>query len=169
MLSADLGDLIISLSLCYYLHTSHSGFRSTDLLIDRLIMFVVTRGILACGTGFIQLIAFLIWPDTFIFGVFHLMVSKCKSTVKLTSLVCIRDHDTSGTCPSIHQCIASDVRVSGSLRNPMLYNNTQGWIHANISPAHHAGIPYQKVTQVHPSSWVPSPTTANSAEHSKQP
>jgi len=46
MLSADLGDIIISISLCYYLHTNRSGIRKTDLLIDRLLTFTVTRGFL---------------------------------------------------------------------------------------------------------------------------
>ena len=46
-LSADLGDVIISVSLCYYLHSNRTGIQRTERLIDRLIMFIVTRGILA--------------------------------------------------------------------------------------------------------------------------
>ena len=47
ILSADLGDIIISVSLCYYLHSNRTGSQRTERLIDRLIMFFVTRGILA--------------------------------------------------------------------------------------------------------------------------
>ncbi|KAF8507785.1 hypothetical protein JB92DRAFT_2957604 [Gautieria morchelliformis] len=86
MLSADLGDLIISLSLCYYLNASRSGVQSTEMLIDRLIVFVVTRGILASGTGFVQLITFVIWPNTFIFGAFHLIASKLYTNAFLATL-----------------------------------------------------------------------------------
>jgi len=96
MLSADVGDIIISISLCYYLHTSRSGIRKTDLLIDRLVMFIVTRGILTSGVGAVQLITFVIWPTTFIFGIFHLMASKLYTNALFATLNS-RDHITDRT------------------------------------------------------------------------
>jgi len=47
MVAADFGDVLIALSLTFYLRGHRTGVRRTELVLDRLILFVVTRGILA--------------------------------------------------------------------------------------------------------------------------
>ncbi|KAM5541163.1 hypothetical protein V8D89_005092 [Ganoderma adspersum] len=39
-------DILIVAGLCYYLHSKRTGFRSTDSVIDRLIIYAINRGVL---------------------------------------------------------------------------------------------------------------------------
>jgi len=148
MLSADLGDAIISIALCHYLHTSRSGIRKTELLIDRLVLFTVTRGVLVVGSGALQLITYAVWPKTFIFGTFHLIASKLYTNALLATLNS-RDHlagpitepsETPGTGTSfVLSSLANDTQINRAFaiktqRSPdsTIHSADHNYVHAHF-------------------------------------
>uniref|UniRef100_A0A5K1JZM5 Probable 3-oxoacyl-[acyl-carrier-protein] reductase oxidoreductase (EC) n=1 Tax=Ganoderma boninense TaxID=34458 RepID=A0A5K1JZM5_9APHY len=69
-------DMIIVIALSYYLHSKRTGFKRTNSMIDRLIIYAVNRGVLTtvCQAG--HLISFVALPGRFIFLVFALLEGK---------------------------------------------------------------------------------------------
>jgi len=60
-------DVLIAASLSYYLHTSRSGIRSTDTLINRLMVYAINNGILTSVFDIITLVFVTIEVDNLIF------------------------------------------------------------------------------------------------------
>ncbi|KAI1789959.1 hypothetical protein LXA43DRAFT_536913 [Ganoderma leucocontextum] len=79
-------DVAIVVALSYYLHSKRTGFKRTNLMIDRLIIYAVNRGVLTtlCQAG--HLIAFVALPGRFIFLVFALLEGKLYSNTFLATL-----------------------------------------------------------------------------------
>ncbi|KAM5541173.1 hypothetical protein V8D89_005102 [Ganoderma adspersum] len=79
-------DIIIVAALSYYLHSKRTGFKRTNSMIDRLIIYAVNRGVLTtiCQAG--HLIAFVALPDRFIFLVFALLEGKLYTNTFLATL-----------------------------------------------------------------------------------
>ncbi|PIL34992.1 hypothetical protein GSI_02779 [Ganoderma sinense ZZ0214-1] len=79
-------DILITASLCYYLHSKRTGFRRTDSMIDRLIVYAVNRGALTaiCQAG--EMITTVAFPGRFIFIPFALLNSKLYCNTLLATL-----------------------------------------------------------------------------------
>ncbi|KAI1789960.1 hypothetical protein LXA43DRAFT_1018703 [Ganoderma leucocontextum] len=79
-------DVAIVAALCYYLHSKRTGFKRTNSMIDRLIIYAVNRGVLTtiCQIG--HMIAFLAFPGHFVFLVFALLGGKLYSNTFLATL-----------------------------------------------------------------------------------
>jgi len=57
-------DLSISTSLCLLLWGHRTGFEDTNLIINRLIVFLINRCILTCAVAIIESIIFVVFPHT---------------------------------------------------------------------------------------------------------
>ncbi|KAM5541187.1 hypothetical protein V8D89_005116 [Ganoderma adspersum] len=79
-------DIIIVEALSYYLHSKRTGFKRTNSMIDRLIVYAVNRGVLTiiCQTS--HLIVFLAFPGRFIFFVFAILGGKLYVNTFLATL-----------------------------------------------------------------------------------
>ncbi|PIL34895.1 hypothetical protein GSI_02682 [Ganoderma sinense ZZ0214-1] len=58
-------DILIVAGLCYYLHSKRTGFKTTDSIIDRLIIYAINRGVLTAMCQAIWLITSVALPGHF--------------------------------------------------------------------------------------------------------
>ncbi|KAF8552651.1 hypothetical protein OG21DRAFT_1486033 [Imleria badia] len=93
------GDLYLSVVLCYYLFKSRTGFRRTDTLLNTLLSYIITTGLLtSCGlfyklyefkcsnVDFVPIsidaalgtIFYGVMPTNYIFVAFYFNLAKCK-------------------------------------------------------------------------------------------
>ncbi|KAI0311123.1 hypothetical protein OF83DRAFT_786510 [Amylostereum chailletii] len=72
-------DIIITLSLCYLLHKSRTGFKGTDTLVTRLIIFTINTGLLTSLDAGLSFVLFLTKPDTLIYMSFYLFIGRLYS------------------------------------------------------------------------------------------
>ncbi|KAF8894135.1 hypothetical protein BD779DRAFT_978628 [Infundibulicybe gibba] len=84
--SSVLGDVAISASLVYFLHTRRTGFQKTENLVDKLILYSVNVGLVTSAFAIIVLIMWLVFPLNFDFAPFHLTISKLYINSFLASL-----------------------------------------------------------------------------------
>lgn len=67
-------DVLIAGSLCVLLHRSRSGFKSTDSLVNTLMLYSINTGLLTSIAAMACFVTFAIWPHTFIFiGIFFVL------------------------------------------------------------------------------------------------
>ncbi|KAM5541170.1 hypothetical protein V8D89_005099 [Ganoderma adspersum] len=69
-------DILIVAGLCYYLNSKRTGFKRTDSIIDRLIIYAINRGVLTavCQAG--HMISIVGLPGHFASMIFGLIESK---------------------------------------------------------------------------------------------
>ncbi|ETW76194.1 hypothetical protein HETIRDRAFT_148361 [Heterobasidion irregulare TC 32-1] len=79
-------DVFITIALCVILERHRSGFKSTDSLINGLMRFMITRGIITTVIQGATLVTYLALPSTFIWLIFHLSTSKIYANAVLTTL-----------------------------------------------------------------------------------
>ncbi|TRM56904.1 hypothetical protein BD626DRAFT_571228 [Schizophyllum amplum] len=60
-------DVMISSSMVFFLHTSKTGFKRSNDVLNRLIVFTFNTGIPTSAAAIWSLIAINAWPDTFIY------------------------------------------------------------------------------------------------------
>ncbi|KAJ3805592.1 hypothetical protein F5876DRAFT_91447 [Lentinula aff. lateritia] len=69
-------DVIIAAGLFYFLHRSRTGFKKSDTMISKLIMFTVSTGLLTSVCAVASLLSILIWGKTLIYVAFYFMYSN---------------------------------------------------------------------------------------------
>ncbi|KAI1786239.1 hypothetical protein LXA43DRAFT_1111420 [Ganoderma leucocontextum] len=79
-------DILIAWGLCYYLHTSRSGFKKSDTVIDRLMLYTIECGALTAVCQTCILVTFAALPGRIIFIPFQLVVGKLYCNALLASL-----------------------------------------------------------------------------------
>lgn len=79
-------DVAIAIALTFLLHRSRSGFRKSERIINRLILFTVNTGVLTGFCAILTLIFKIAFPNTFIYMVFYILVAR--STCIVCPLVC---------------------------------------------------------------------------------
>jgi len=79
-------DATIAIVLSFLLHTSRSGFRKTDTIINRLIMFTVNTGVLTGVCAVLTLITNIAFPNTFIYMIFYILVARVYTNSLLATL-----------------------------------------------------------------------------------
>lgn len=84
--AGTLGDLYVALVLCYFLHSSRTGFKRTDSLINILIIYTVNTGLITALDAAAGMITYIVMPDNFIFIAFYLNLSKFYVNSYLASL-----------------------------------------------------------------------------------
>ncbi|KAL7284841.1 hypothetical protein ACG7TL_002154 [Trametes sanguinea] len=84
--SRALADVLISGGLCYYLHTSRTGLKQSNTLIDRLMVYAIQRGLVTTicqGFDFITILAF---PTSLVYLPVILILSKLYIIALLATL-----------------------------------------------------------------------------------
>ncbi|KAL0945224.1 hypothetical protein HGRIS_000737 [Hohenbuehelia grisea] len=86
LVSAMTCDFFISASLVYYLNKNRSGVRSTESLVDKLIVYFIGIGSLTFVFALLNLVTWLAIPDQLIFTTFHSLISKLYVNSLLVTL-----------------------------------------------------------------------------------
>ncbi|KAF9468824.1 hypothetical protein BDZ94DRAFT_1152791, partial [Collybia nuda] len=73
---AAAADVLIAASLCYFLQCSRTGFKKSDTMISKLILFTVSTGLLTSICAIASLVSILFWGDTLIYVAFYFMYSN---------------------------------------------------------------------------------------------
>jgi len=69
-------DTLIALSLVYLLNSARTGFRKSDTMINKLIIFVVNTGILTTICAIASLICLVASPNTLIYASFYFCIGR---------------------------------------------------------------------------------------------
>ncbi|KAG5723755.1 hypothetical protein E4T56_gene2209 [Termitomyces sp. T112] len=83
---AALGDGLIAGTLCYFLQRSRTGFKKSDTMISKLILFTVSTGVLTSICAIASLISILVWPSTLIYAAFYFCLGRLYSNSVLATL-----------------------------------------------------------------------------------
>ncbi|KAJ7734758.1 hypothetical protein DFH07DRAFT_967473 [Mycena maculata] len=83
---ASAADLIIAVSLCYYLLKSRTGLQKTDTIVNRLILYAMNTGLLTSIVVLMDMICFLTMPDNLVHISFNIVVGKLYTNSLLASL-----------------------------------------------------------------------------------
>ncbi|KAJ7459768.1 histone acetylation protein-domain-containing protein [Mycena latifolia] len=75
--SAAACDMLIGISLCYYLSKSRTGFSRTDNLISTLMTYSLTTGFLTGIVACLVVVTFATMPDKFVYVAFIFLSGKC--------------------------------------------------------------------------------------------
>ncbi|KAF7299053.1 hypothetical protein MIND_00853600 [Mycena indigotica] len=84
--SAAAADLLIGISLCYYLSKSRTGIPRTDNLISTLMKYSLTTGFLTGIIACCVVITFGIMPNNFVYVAFFWLLGKCYVNSVLAAL-----------------------------------------------------------------------------------
>ncbi|KAF8578278.1 hypothetical protein K439DRAFT_1639010 [Ramaria rubella] len=79
-------DIGIACAQCWYLHTSRTGLKRTDSLINVLMIYTINRGILNSIAAVADLACFLAMPNNFIWLAFNFTMSKLYTNSLLATL-----------------------------------------------------------------------------------
>ncbi|KAA1472644.1 hypothetical protein DENSPDRAFT_872325 [Dentipellis sp. KUC8613] len=80
-------DVYVAGVLCYFLHTSRTGFNTrTDSIISVLMLYTINTGLLTAIDAFMGMILYVVMPTNFIFITFYLQLSKLYSNAYLATL-----------------------------------------------------------------------------------
>ncbi|KAJ6620713.1 hypothetical protein B0H10DRAFT_2020188 [Mycena sp. CBHHK59/15] len=81
-------DIVISVVLIYLLHSSKTGFRRTTDLMNRLIVFTFNTGLPTSFSALLATISIAIWPNTFLYIFFFLLLGRLYTNSILVTLNC---------------------------------------------------------------------------------
>ncbi|KAK7048263.1 hypothetical protein R3P38DRAFT_1856660 [Favolaschia claudopus] len=84
--SAAAADMLIGISLCYYLSKSRTGFQRTDNLISTLMKYSLSTGFLTGIIACLVVLTFGIMPDNFVYVAFFWLMGKCYVNSVLAAL-----------------------------------------------------------------------------------
>ncbi|KAF4596891.1 hypothetical protein EYR38_008282 [Pleurotus pulmonarius] len=86
LVSAMICDIMISSSLVYFLHKNRSGIKTTESLIDKLIIYFIGIGTLSSVFALLNMVTWWAMPDKLIFTTFHSIISKLYVNSLLVTL-----------------------------------------------------------------------------------
>jgi len=84
--SAAAADMLIGISLCYYLSRSRTGFSRTDNLISTLMKYSLSTGFLTGIMACLVVLTFGIMPNNFVYLAFFWLLGKCYVNSVLAAL-----------------------------------------------------------------------------------
>ncbi|GLB41337.1 hypothetical protein LshimejAT787_0905520 [Lyophyllum shimeji] len=79
-------DVLIAATLCIMLNKARTGFKKSDTIINRLILFVVNTGILTSCCAVASLVSLLASPDTLIYACFYFCIGRLYTNSLLATL-----------------------------------------------------------------------------------
>jgi len=79
-------DVAIAFTLIFLLQRSRTGFKRSETIINRLILFTINTGLLTSMCAIMSLISITVWPNTFIYITFFLCLSKLYSNTLFATL-----------------------------------------------------------------------------------
>ncbi|KAH9918892.1 uncharacterized protein BXZ73DRAFT_105048 [Epithele typhae] len=80
------GDLSISAALVYTLHTSRTGITRTDSIVDTLITYSVSTGVVTCIVHIVNVTYSAKEPDNFIYAALSIILTKLYANAFLVAL-----------------------------------------------------------------------------------
>jgi len=83
---AAAGDVLIAAILCIMLHSSRTGFKRSDTMINTLIIFCVNTGLLTSLCAIASLVAIVVSPNTFIYICFYFLLGRLYCNSLLATL-----------------------------------------------------------------------------------
>ncbi|KAF8076043.1 hypothetical protein FPV67DRAFT_394874 [Lyophyllum atratum] len=83
---AAVTDALIAGALCFFLHRSRTGFRKSDTMISKLIMFTVSTGVLTSICAIASLVSIIVWGQTLIYVAFYFSLGRLYSNSVLATL-----------------------------------------------------------------------------------
>jgi hypothetical protein len=83
---AAVADMLIGISLCYYLSRSRTGISRTDNLIGTLMKYALTTGFLTGIIACLVVLTFGIMPENFVYVAFFWLLGKCYVNSVLAAL-----------------------------------------------------------------------------------
>ncbi|KJA22397.1 hypothetical protein HYPSUDRAFT_656476 [Hypholoma sublateritium FD-334 SS-4] len=84
--TAVLVDSLIAVSLCILLVRNRTGFKQTDSVVSRLMLFTINTGLLTSIAAVACFVTYAIWPQRFIFMGIYFALSKLYANSLLASL-----------------------------------------------------------------------------------
>lgn len=79
-------DLGIALTLVALLHRARTGFRRSETIINRLILFSINTGLLTSMCAVLSLVTITVFPSTFIYMTFFVCVSRLYTNTLYATL-----------------------------------------------------------------------------------
>jgi len=79
-------DVFIASALFYFLRRSRTGFKKSDTMISRLIMFTVSTGFLTSICAIASLVSIVVWGQTLIYVAFYFSLGRLYSNSVLATL-----------------------------------------------------------------------------------
>ncbi|KAK7062070.1 hypothetical protein R3P38DRAFT_686082 [Favolaschia claudopus] len=125
--SASVADMLIALSLSYYLRKSRTGIKTTDSLVNKLILYAMSTGLLTGICVLIDMICFLAMPGNLVHVAFNIVSGKLYTNSLLVSLnfrevirrstntVFLTNIDPGGTALDFRATTEPDLSVDRSL------------------------------------------------------
>ncbi|KAF8879437.1 hypothetical protein CPB84DRAFT_1687940 [Gymnopilus junonius] len=83
---AAAGDALIAATLCILLHRSRTGFRKSDTIINKLILFAVNTGFLTSLCAVASLVSIVVAGNTFLYIAFFFCIGRLYTNSLLASL-----------------------------------------------------------------------------------
>ncbi|KAH9855309.1 hypothetical protein C2E23DRAFT_615472 [Lenzites betulinus] len=114
---AAAGDIVIAAILCVILHKSRTGFRKSNILINKLMIFAVNTGALTSICATLTFISVLASPNTFIYITFFFFMGRLYANSLMATLNArnsIRDGTAGDTTWSL-QDMQPSVMPAGSI------------------------------------------------------
>jgi hypothetical protein len=79
-------DLLLAVTLCYLLHKSRTGFKTTDTTISRVMLFTVNTGLMTSICATVTVITFLEFPKALIYVAFYFLGGRLYTNSLLATL-----------------------------------------------------------------------------------
>jgi len=79
-------DLLLAVTLCYLLHKSRTGFKTTDTTITRVMLFTVNTGLMTSICATVTVITFLEFPKALIYVAFYFLGGRLYTNSLLATL-----------------------------------------------------------------------------------
>ncbi|KAL5532060.1 hypothetical protein ACEPAF_5624 [Sanghuangporus sanghuang] len=79
-------EILLTLSLCYYLQVNRSGHSTMDEIIHKLLIYSISNGILTTLGSFLAMLFAAIMPHNFLFIALHFIIVKCYVNSLLATL-----------------------------------------------------------------------------------
>ncbi|KAG1792445.1 uncharacterized protein HD556DRAFT_1379585 [Suillus plorans] len=83
---AAAGDILIAVLLCTFLQRSRTGFRRSDTMINKLMLFTINTGLITSVCAMMSFISIVLWPDTYIYIAFYFCVGRLYCNSLLATL-----------------------------------------------------------------------------------
>ncbi|KAJ7696076.1 hypothetical protein B0H17DRAFT_417550 [Mycena rosella] len=159
--SSAAADMLIGISLCYYLSKNRTGFSRTDNLISTLMKYSLTTGFLTGIVACLVVITFATMPNNFVYLAFVFLQSKCYVNSVLAALnsresLRERAHPPGGSFLDL-SAVPSGGISAHSRRKPSLAVNFETAI---ISKADHFALPPSASTTASVT-YAPSSSTSS--------
>ncbi|KAH9923190.1 uncharacterized protein BXZ73DRAFT_103982 [Epithele typhae] len=109
------GDLMITSTLIYVLHTSRAGMNKTNTMLDTLITYAISSGMTTCVVHILNVSFSIKYPDNFIYAALSCVLTKLYANTFLVALntrksLGIMDDGTCETSP-FHGFSGASVRI----------------------------------------------------------